>query len=93
MANTEILKVPCPCIECICVPICRHKNYQDLILQCIIVHDILLKGTTERFIKLVRQVEEHLHPSLWSVTKREITVDSTPIELITHAGKRDITNG
>jgi len=37
MANTEILKVPCPCIECICLPICRCKDYNKLFGECVLV--------------------------------------------------------
>jgi len=111
MSNTEI----CPCIECICVPICKHKNYQDLVLQCTILYDIVYgkrptvasvygvvsvssstsqsKSTREKFVRLVRQVEEYLQPSLWNVAKEE-DIKHTPFAYaLIESNKRDITNG
>ena len=31
----------CPCINCICIPTCKHKNYFDLVVCCQTVHDYI----------------------------------------------------
>ena len=31
------MNIKCPCINCICVPMCRHKTFDNLYDSCILV--------------------------------------------------------
>lgn len=59
----------CPCVDCVCVPICRHKLFNDMISSCILVHEYL---TDHRYISGVSAVMRHrvsetLKPTKWRV--------------------------
>ena len=63
----------CPCIDCICKPICRHKIYDDLFSDCYMVFDygdkaaffgiILFTDITNN--KELIKIYEELNPTKW----------------------------
>ena len=64
----------CPCEDCICVPICRHKTYEKLIADCILVWNYLPSTTRDNrdmiyvtFWSYVRSVHQTLKAEGWSV--------------------------
>ena len=71
MANTEVLKVPCPCIDCICKPICRHKPYLRMIWECSLIKEYIPDynhiSITNR--EPLISVESALNPITWRVKK------------------------
>ena len=56
----------CPCVDCICMPICRHKHFIDLTVECELIDNF----TTDHENK-PREVENMvityntLKPSRW----------------------------
>ena len=65
----------CPCKDCICVPVCKHKVYNILLSGChLIKKKLYFKGPLSdkirrrRFTKAVVNVEKYLKPVLWHVT-------------------------
>jgi hypothetical protein len=66
-AITDILNILCPCVDCICLAICRHKKYLTLFQDCSIVkmyephYQLLHKRNYYRIVHL----ESILHPSMW----------------------------
>jgi hypothetical protein len=61
--------IKCPCEDCLCVPICRHKNYTSLFYDCSLIDDY----TREKPFKAkmssprVKILEDILKPSKWSI--------------------------
>ena len=62
----------CPCEDCICVPVCRHKNYNAMLSQCSVIMDLLYdqdmiaqEYRQPRFNKNVVKVEKYLRPVRW----------------------------
>ena len=35
-----------PCYECICLPVCRHKNYTHMVEECFLLLELLYKDKT-----------------------------------------------
>ena len=77
MKATEIRNQPYPCKDCICVPICKHKNYTQLIGECDLIFDLLYKraemsrqgGYRQRSFKVnILKVEEYLKPTTWETS-------------------------
>ena len=33
------LNLKCPCKDCICIPVCRHKSYNVLFMDCELLND------------------------------------------------------
>lgn len=64
----------CPCKDCICVPVCKHKVYNKLVSGCqIIKEELYFRGPVsdkirrKRFTKAVVDVEKYLKPVSWRV--------------------------
>ena len=64
----------CPCVNCICVAVCRHKHYSKLITECAI-----LDGSIDAHIRSLElgevvnhwpQIEKALKPTQWSIDER-----------------------
>ena len=65
----------CPCENCVCLAICRLKQYQPLVYGCSIISEVLYKcGTADSryrkpgFAGIVTKVEEALQPVHWEVS-------------------------
>ncbi len=63
----------CPCEDCLCVPMCRHKEYIRL-TQCLLLKEYLIRpcNPTIRPTNRVRKLKEILQPTLWSYNFRNI---------------------
>ncbi len=63
-------KLDNPCHKCVCIPICRHKHFNRLVDDCILVdeyimHNIIyMKHTNYVYTKSVMDV---LNPTRWEV--------------------------
>ena len=63
----------CPCENCICISVCRHKQYMLLFQNCTILkefesrHNIIEHRAQEKIILL----EKVLQPTRWFVNFRE----------------------
>ena len=61
------MKLKCPCENCICIPLCRHKHIHQLFRECSILHrydpeyDNVEKRKKERLFHLQRIMK----PSRW----------------------------
>lgn len=66
MNNPETL----PCVECICIPICRHKEYSFLFFDCNLIQTYIPHHGNERRRNQARveQLEEALKPTIWTYT-------------------------
>ena len=62
----------CPCIDCVCMPICRHKSYMHLFENCKLLHRWRLKNYSIRDHKYRCVIFESLHPTEWGVHLGEI---------------------
>ena len=64
----------CPCIDCICIPRCKHKTYTQLVRDCRPFVDYVLKETPPRdpssrdYEKLSEAVNV-LNPICWKIIK------------------------
>ena len=59
----------CPCYNCICVPVCRHKMYADLYLDCINLVEWAMKYEKESIGIYRLIVKNVLKPSNWDTNK------------------------
>lgn len=75
MDNREISK--CPCIKCICIPVCRHKTYFKLKDECELVHqyimdEILVRGNKGFSYRI--EIKSAIKPTEWTLNfQGEIT--------------------
>jgi len=75
--------IECPCHNCICVPICRQKEYFRLIDDCELLLKLLYKSTTidsrnrkKDYPGMISEVYKELQPHHWII---EIVRDSNNI--------------
>jgi len=56
----------CPCKDCLCVPICRHKKYIKM-AECSLLKAYLIDPCTAsiRPPKRMLKVEKSIHPVHW----------------------------
>jgi hypothetical protein len=64
----------CPCHNCICVPVCRHKEYFYLIDDCELLLKLLYRGAiidtgyrTNAYPSVIGEVYKELQPHHWVV--------------------------
>ena len=66
--------IKCPCEDCLCVPICKHKDYSDLFYKCSLIDDY----TREKPFKAkmsssrLKIVVDILQPSKWNIYKNKV---------------------
>jgi hypothetical protein len=61
----------CPCDKCVCLPVCRHKTWDNLIHNCSLIHDYVNKHSSYDgvyYYKLV--IERILSPTLWKLDEK-----------------------
>jgi hypothetical protein len=58
----------CPCENCVCIPICRHKLYGFLFRDCSLIKDQIPYSNDERKRNpdLLEQLEKTLNPTRWT---------------------------
>ena len=65
----------CPCNNCICVPICRLKQYQFLVQECKLVFEYLVNPFAfcekERPNGKLGLLRKALNPTMWVLTNDE----------------------
>jgi len=64
----------CPCEECICIPICRHKHYYTLVTSCHLVKtELFYRENVDNafrhrcFSRAIVDIEKCLKPVLWHI--------------------------
>ena len=68
----------CPCEDCLCVPICRHKRYIPLI-KCSILNNYLMKASISTPFKKIKKITTILSPTRWSYRFEKHKGKLTPI--------------
>lgn len=63
----------CPCEDCLCVPICRHKNYFSLFNSCRLIDKYVKRsGDDNSTLKITQNI---LQSPWWNVSgKTNITI-------------------
>ena len=72
----------CPCVKCVCLAICRLKNFDTLYLSCDIVLDYLTPlYDVSKINRLDRKValKLALNPIDWDLTSEGFTIDRKDI--------------
>jgi len=57
----------CPCVDCICIPVCKHKPFSFLFCDCILV-DSYAPRYKQRHIRdaeKIMEIQEILKPMRW----------------------------
>ena len=60
----------CPCEDCLCVPICRHKGYFKLMNDCSLIN----KYTSSYDNKHLRVADKILQSTQWRINKKNNVV-------------------
>ncbi|MHA1972861.1 MAG: hypothetical protein ACTSW1_07705 [Candidatus Hodarchaeales archaeon] len=75
-----------PCEECLCVPICRFKEYRQLLKECVIIQKILYNSPiidvscrSEGYHSEVLKVYEALSPTTWALDQTKDPTLNKPI--------------
>ena len=59
--------IKCPCFNCICVPVCRHKTFSNLYHSCSLLEDYYY-GNKSPYPRVHRlEMSNALKPTRWSV--------------------------
>ena len=64
----------CPCHNCICVPVCRHKTFSSLYFDCALMQRYFSQVNAHAYIHL----QDILRPTKWKVQ----TSDKCVIDVI-----------
>jgi hypothetical protein len=71
-----------PCEECLLVPICRYKDYRELVRNCLLIFDLLyfdrlLDSTcrTSDFRNKVLGIEQTVKPTRWFIKRNGTGTD------------------
>lgn len=61
----------CPCKECICLAVCKHKMYIDLIKECLTVQHFLPDSCDAscRSDEKLKELYDTIQPSKWIIIK------------------------
>jgi hypothetical protein len=66
----------CPCEECICLPICRHKSWTDLSEHCLLISNYININWGKSYTRYYMiAIERILNPTAWSVGQNMILKD------------------
>ena len=72
MPHSDHKLTECPCIDCICLPVCRYKNYRNLLIECetlfsklYITRIICMEARDSNFVKDIRLIQDFLKPTEW----------------------------
>jgi len=64
----------CPCVNCICVPVCRQKGYFTLVSECKLILRILYKANypqpmdrSVHFNRMIGEINAAINPTHWKV--------------------------
>jgi hypothetical protein len=58
----------CPCNKCICVPICKNKQYPSLMVSCKLIRNYLnpfFSSNPERLNGRLKLIQKALKPTMW----------------------------
>jgi len=76
------MKDKCPCRDCICIPICRHKRFSIITDECSLAmdyrNDYTDRDDEDYFISIV-QMEKILKPILWRYKINKQYIDQTKV--------------
>jgi hypothetical protein len=67
--------IDCPCINCICLPVCRLKSYSQLVSVCKLVVDFVIitpgpaLNPIHRDVVRMRSLYSTLKPTKWRLLK------------------------
>jgi len=75
----------CPCKNCICIPICREKDYIKMIRNCSLLKNLLYGNKFRNFWRILIETEKILKPVRWYIEIK----DNGVTELITHPASRE----
>ena len=59
----------CPCENCICLPVCKHKKYYNLFTDCSLIKKYIPFGNRDR--EYLYQLEEIMKPTRWRLIKNK----------------------
>ena len=63
-----------PCKDCILIPICRHKTFAMLMMECQLVKeydDKHIQRSGNNYFVSVREIQDILNPTQWKYKKRK----------------------
>ena len=80
-----------PCEKCVCIAICRHKEYKPLVENCILIRSALYyegrrsqrDDRYSQFAKQITMAEEILKPITWHTATHEDSGRTYVREVIT----------
>ena len=68
----DLNKLKCPCINCLMIPICRHREFDDLMRTCkLVLHSLYYQNTpadgsrSRDYSKKITLMIEHIKPLKW----------------------------
>jgi len=64
--NTHYPLKGIPCIDCVCLPVCRHKDYMSLFSQCSLLNNYIPKhNAVDRTSIYFYALQDILKPTKW----------------------------
>jgi len=57
----------CPCIDCLLIPICRHKRYLELFQDCSLlrIYEPNYTKSVKRSKDRIQIIKDHIHSTIW----------------------------
>jgi hypothetical protein len=71
-----IMNNKCPCVECICKPICEGKSFSDLMGSCKLVSKYYYMGETENHYNRLKIIMINLKPSWENIVNLKTDKDN-----------------
>ena len=71
MTNNE-----CPCINCVCIPICRHKYWNRMRFDCSLITDYMKQYDIIVPYSRGKSISDALNPTKWKLNEKGHIVTS-----------------
>ena len=68
----------CPCENCICISVCKHKHYVQLFINCILLKKYLpnYQDARKRSQNRLSNLYNIIQPTTWSVVKKQDSISN-----------------
>ncbi len=71
----KVNSIKCPCEGCLCVPICRHKNYYSLFHECYLLSTYVQNPYVWKIcINELKNSKKILQPTCWTICANTVII-------------------
>ena len=83
------MQYKCPCEECICIPVCKHKSFYKLFQDCIYIriYEPAYLNREQRDLRRIQAIYNTLKSTAWSYKYSPALINWALQEVVKIRGK------